>query len=281
MLAAASSPRYDARLLISATSAEWDAVSNDPRRPFFPRVTQATLPPGSVFKSLTAIAGIEAGVINPAERFDCAGYLERPDRERCAIYRHFGVGHGPVTLAEALAQSCNVYFFDVAQKLGPMPIVTWAERFGCGVATGCDLAGEQAGHVPHPHRRGPGDAKWYPGTTRQLAIGQGELTVTPLQVVRMTAAIANDGWLVTPHFVRDIPPAVEEDGSESASESIQLAGLSETSPGTTPKPQRIEGLTPGTLAEIRRGMQQAVENPRDRARSVAQRRANCRQDGDG
>ncbi|MFV0443859.1 MAG: penicillin-binding transpeptidase domain-containing protein, partial [Planctomycetaceae bacterium] len=122
LLAAAASPRFDNQLLVSATTSQWEAVAGNPQRPFFPRVTQAALPPGSVFKTLTAIAGIEAGVIDPAARFECRGYLERPDRERCAIFRHFGVGHGAITLEEALAQSCNVYFFDVAKRLGPDPI---------------------------------------------------------------------------------------------------------------------------------------------------------------
>ncbi|MCA9053428.1 MAG: hypothetical protein KDA75_06305, partial [Planctomycetaceae bacterium] len=268
-LAAASAPRYDAGLLVSASQEEWNAIAADPRRPFFPRVTQGTLPPGSVFKLLTAVAGLEAGVIDPDEPFDCQGYLQQPDRDRCAIFRHFGVGHGRVTLDRALAESCNVYFYQVAQQLGPDPLVTWGQRFGFGLPSGCDLPGERGGNLPSPRERQPAGDRWYPGTTRQLAIGQASLTVTPLQVARMVAAIANDGWLVPPHFVRRVQELSEE--ATSATSPIQLVSFSAAEPSTDLRPLRVPGLTSGTLPLVRRGMEQAVEHPRGTGREAAVR----------
>ena len=269
IITAAASPRFDIRLLVSATSAEWDAVANDPRQPFFPRVTQAMLPPGSVFKTLTAIAGIESGVIDPNERFECRGYLNRPDRERCAIFRHFGVGHGPINLQDALAQSCNVYFFDLARRLGPQPLATWAQRFGCGVSSGFDVPGERFGHLPRPDQPGRPGERWYPGMTRQLAIGQGELTMTPLQVVRMMAAVANDGWLVPAHVVRRSPGRSSHGRPEPTASGVELIGLEadELTEGL-PRPVRIPGLSAGTLEQVRRGLVDAVEHPRGTGREA-------------
>lgn len=269
ILAAASAPRFDVALLLGSTPEQWQAALDDPRRPFFPRVTQATLPPGSVFKTLTAIAGLEAGVIDPDERFECQGYLERADRERCAVFRHFGVGHGPVTLEDALAQSCNVYFYDVAQRLGPAPIELWAQRFGFGRPTGCEVPGERGGHVPSPERRGPQEERWYPGTTRQLAVGQASLTVTPLQVVRLMAAIANDGWLVAPHFVREVSAPADEEPAAHSPQAIQLASLLDAHgrPDAL-RPVRVVGLSPTTLATVRRGLLAAIESPRGTGREA-------------
>jgi penicillin-binding protein 2 len=266
ILTAASAPRHDASLLISATQAEWDALANDPRRPFFPRVTQATLPPGSVFKVLTAIAALESGVLAPDERFDCQGYFERPDRERCAIYRHFGVGHGPVDLSTALAESCNVYFFDVAGRVGGDRIADWANRFGLGTPTGAELPGEASGAVPSPAASARNREPWYPGTTRQLAVGQGALTVTPLQVARLMAAIANDGWLVTPQFVRR-PGATRSESLTSS--DIQLVGFNVGSEADEKSAAvRVEGLSTATLAAVRAGLEQAVEHPRGTGRAA-------------
>ncbi|MFV0443300.1 MAG: penicillin-binding transpeptidase domain-containing protein, partial [Planctomycetaceae bacterium] len=186
----------------------------------------------------------------------------------CAIFRHFGVGHGAITLEEALAQSCNVYFFDVAKRLGPDPIVTWARRFGCGVETGIDVPGDRPGHLPQPGRQADAAERWYPGTTRQLAVGQASLTMTPLQVVRMMAAIANDGWLVTPHVLRDVSSPQFDAAPTSSTGTIQLAGLSLRSAAAAPTPVRISGLTAGTLAHVRRGLVQAVEHPRGTGREA-------------
>ncbi len=268
VLAAAAAPRPEARLLVGATPEEWSAVAADPRRPFFPRVTQAMLPPGSVFKVVTAVAGIEAGVLDPDERLDCRGYLHTPDRDRCLIFRHFGVGHGPVRLEEALSQSCNVYFYQVAQRLGPELLADWARRFGLGTPTGCDLPQERGGQVPTPASLAAEGERWYPGTTRQLAVGQGALTVTPLQVARLMAAIANDGWLVTPHVVIQAgetqPRSPDAPGGE-----IQLAHHAvEAGVSVIPPPQRVEALSPGTLARIRRALLLTVEDPRGAGREA-------------
>jgi penicillin-binding protein 2 len=245
----------------------WQAAISDVRRPFFPRVTQMTIPPGSVFKILTAIALLESGRIDPDEPFFCQGYLDRPDRNRCYIYRHYGVGHGEMTLESAICESCNVYFFHAARELGPGAIAEWAARFGLGAPSGAEVPGEKAGHLPQTDRRGAiiGE-QWYGGSTLQLAIGQASLTVTPLQIARMVAAIANDGYLVTPRFVS--PSTSEPDTPISSSApDIRLAAFHSTQ--STPSAGRIPALSPGTLQRVREAMFLVVDSPEGTGRRAA------------
>lgn len=248
ILAAAAAPRFDANLIVDHDADAWNAAVADPRQPFFPRITQMTIPPGSVFKILTAVAMIESGLIDPDATFHCQGYLDEPDRNRCLIYRHYGTGHGDVTLDDALCRSCNVYFFDAARRIGPQPIHDWAARFGLGRPTGVDVPGERSGKLPAPDSK---EGPWYPGTTLQFAIGQASLSVTPLQVAQMMAAVANDGYLVSPTFVRTAGGPNERTESD-----IQLTSFA--MPESRPVRQEIPGLSPGTLARVRTGLRLVV-----------------------
>ena len=108
------------------------------------------IPPGSTFKTLTAVALLESATVGPQTSFSCQGYLHEPDRQRCELFVRQGIGHGEVTLLDALTQSCNVYFFHFAELMGPRPLIDWAERFGFGRPTGVDLPGEAAGMMPRP-----------------------------------------------------------------------------------------------------------------------------------
>lgn len=212
VLVAAGGPRFD--LSSIQNREQWTAWNNDPRHPFTSRITQAAAPPGSIFKLVTAIAGLQQGMLSPTELFHCQGFLKDPDSDRCSIFRTTGRGHGDVDLVSALGHSCNVYFFDLAHRLGPDPIERWARQLGFGSPTGIDLNGERAGHVPS-RSRATRNQRWYPGTTSQFAIGQADLTVTPLQVARLMALIANGGQLVRPQLM--LP-----ESSEGSSE-IELA----------------------------------------------------------
>jgi len=225
VLSAASAPRFDLNVYHSDDPQQWDTLNNDPRRPFFPRAVRMALAPGSVFKTVSAVALLQDGTINPEAAFHCQGFLDRPDRHRCYIYRHYGVGHGEVNLEDAISRSCNVYFYNAARQMGPRPLVRWARRFGFGAPTGVDLPGEASGNVPSPFDT-PDDTggtshPWYPGDTLGLAIGQSRLTVTPLQIARMMAAVANGGTLVTPHLLRRLGAASR---MPAPSESVKRAG---------------------------------------------------------
>ena len=242
ILACASGPRFDLNVLAEGDAEGWRAIQADPRMPLFDRATRMTLPPGSVFKAISAVAFLEGGHLDPEEPFHCQGYLQRPDQYRCLIFKRYQVGHADVTLVDALAKSCNVYFFHHAKQLGPEPLHLWAERFGIGQKTGVDLPGEQAGRLPSARPRR--DERRI-GETLQLSIGQADLTVTPLQMARMMAAIANGGTLVTPHFAERIGPT---EASETALNVFES--------------RRIPELSSRTLAWVRRGLQEVVANPK-------------------
>ncbi|QDT40540.1 Penicillin-binding protein A [Gimesia alba] len=249
IVATASAPRYDLNLLLSPSPEEWQAVLNDPKRPLFPRATQMMLPPGSTFKTLTSIALLESGKIDPDESYACRGYLDRPDRHRDYIYRHYGVGHNDINLTQALCQSCNVYFFQAARTMGPEMICHWASQLGFGKPTGIDIPGERGGHLPDPStKKKKGSAPWYPGDTLGIAIGQSRLTVTPLQIARLMAVVANDGELIVPHLGHSIVPS-----AESSTTTRQMIS----------HPRRyVSGIHPGTLERVREGLINVVAHPR-------------------
>jgi penicillin-binding protein 2 len=248
----ASAPRFDLGSTGVPDAETWKRLSEDPLRPLFHRAIQSALPPGSVFKVLSAVALLESRRIDPDERFECRGFLDQPNRFRCPIYTQRKVGHGPVDLSAALSRSCNVYFFQAADRLGAQPIAEWAGRFGIGRPTGIDLPFEKAGHLPDPETTArdaaaqkPVATRWHKGDTRTLAIGQSSLTTTPLQIARVMAAIANGGDLVTPFVARRSGPRLaDEDATSSLSRRVPIAGLSE-----------------GTLTRIRAALAKTVSDP--------------------
>ena len=251
IIAAASAPRFDLNDMVSSSKESWDELRSDRRSPLYSRVSRLPLAPGSVFKPITAVAALESGVVSPLVPFYCQGYLDHPGLHRCLPFRHHGVGHGDVTLDDALCRSCNVYFYSAARQMGPQALVNWAKAFGIGRPTGIDLPSESGGNLPTPETGFPNrkGAKWKTNDTLDLSIGQSELEVTPLQIARMMAAIANDGTLVTPRLAR------------SAGQTAQYDA--ETTAGTIPvaESQRVEGLHPKTLAAIRQGLTKVVHDP--------------------
>ena len=150
ILAAASAPQFDPNLFVQDDNGRLAALLADPSKPLFNRACSMAIPPGSTFKVVTAAALLESGSVDPQQPFTCQGYLHQPDRQRCDLYVRQGIGHGEVTLADALAVSCNVYFFHFAELMGPRPLLQWAERFGFGRPTGVDLPAEAAGTLPAP-----------------------------------------------------------------------------------------------------------------------------------
>ena len=246
LLVVASAPGFNLSLFTGSSDAEWNAVNADQRHPFISRAIAMALPPGSVIKPVTAIAALESGRLDPDESFHCQGFLMRPDEHRCLIYRLYGAGHDDITLARAIAQSCNVYFFSAASKIGFLPLREWCDRFGLGRECGIDLPFEKNGNVPGSSGR-TAEGRRYEREALGLAIGQSSLTVTPLQMARAMAAIANGGWLVTPHVV-------------------SADGTARTATDIDDRPQdlsrrRISGLTQGTLERVREGLRAVVQEP--------------------
>ncbi len=202
-----SVPAFDPNLFARRLAVEdWRRLVSDPFHPLQNRALQSAYSPGSVFKMVVGVAGLAEGVITPADATFCNGAATHYGR-RFHCWR--AGGHGWCDLERALERSCDVYFYQLGQKLGIERIARYARLFELGAPSGIDLAGEKTGLVPDAAwservRRHP----WYPGETISVAIGQGALLTTPMQVARMVAAFANGGFLVTPHLVEgaDVAP---------------------------------------------------------------------------
>jgi penicillin-binding protein 2 len=202
VLALASFPTFDPNKFINRfTTDEWLALIQSPEYPLENRAIRGLYSPGSVFKPIMALGALETGVINEDTAFYCAGQIE--------IYGHLfncwlETGHGSLNLYDALRYSCNIYFYNVARRMGIEDIAATAVKVGLGRKTGIDLPGEKEGLVPQPDwKKKTRNVGWYAGETISVAIGQGPLLVTPLQVASYTALIARHGLPLKPHLLRD------------------------------------------------------------------------------
>lgn len=266
ILAAASGPTFSPEGFTHGDRGAVEAALADPDRPLVDRTCRMALPPGSVFKVLSAVALLESGEVRPQTAHACQGYWKQPDELRCAVYRRSGHGHGEVDLAGALACSCNVYFFEHAARAGAGPLVDWAEQFGFGQRTGVDLPNEATGRMPVID---PATADANPGRAQTaaqlLAIGQGELTATPLQVARCLAAIANGGQLVTPYIVStlglDASLPRDEHSSAGAHDAAGQLFDAEFPELAGRAPRKIAGLDARHLAAVREGLERVVDDP--------------------
>lgn len=207
--AIASSPGFDPNLFSRRLQRdEWEKLIGSPLHPLQNRAIQVTQSPGSVFKIVMAAAGLSEGVVNADSRVYCSGSANfYGHRRRCWK----AGGHGWVSLRSALKQSCDIYFYELGEKLGIDRIARYARAFGFGSPTGAELDAEAPGLVPDSEwsqreRRIP----WYPGETISVAIGQGPLLTTPLQMAVMTAAVANGGRRVRPYVVAGDGPRKSE-----------------------------------------------------------------------
>ena len=200
VLALVSSPSYDANAFAGGIDrSTWNALNLDVWRPLQNRAIAGVYPPGSTYKAIVAAAGLAEGVIDATTVVTCPGHFRLGRR----VYRCWKRGgHGPVDLARAIAESCDVYFYELGKTLGVETLARYAKRFGFGSATGIDVRGEVPGLVPTPEwkLRARGEP-WVGGETISLAIGQGANLTTPIQLAVAYAAIANGGRLVQPRVV--------------------------------------------------------------------------------
>lgn len=203
VLAMVSRPAYDpnkfaGRILAS----DWQEIVNDPETPMLNRAIQAQLAPGSTFKPIVALAALETGAIAPSYNVYCRGAGNfYGDVRRC----HQRGGHGLVDFYHALVESCDIYYYNLGDRLGIDRIAHYAEMAGFGRRTGIDLPGEEPGLVPSTEwKMRTFRQKWYPGETISVAIGQGALTVTPLQLAYAIGGMAMGGVWYAPHLALDL-----------------------------------------------------------------------------
>ena len=239
VLALFSAPAFDPNELIPAISHErWRALSDDPGHPLFNRATGGAYPPGSTFKPVVAVAVQRAG-ISPQTVFACGGAIDLGGHTFNCWER---AGHGPLALVDALRASCNVYFYRAALHVGPDPILRAAAELGLERRTGVDLDTESPGLLPSDAwKRRVLREGWRDGDTCNLAIGQGALNVTPLQMAVVAAALANGGRVVRPRLLGATRPY-----GGTAFELVP------------PEPPRDLGWPAAVLAPIREGMRQVV-----------------------
>jgi len=206
ILALVSSPSFDQNTFVSGMSPEkWNALKSNPFRPMRNKVVQGKYPPASTYKILTAIAGLEENVIDENTTFFCPGHYKFGNRVYLCWKKG---GHGNVDVTKALAESCDVFFYQVGQKLGVDRLARYAKACGFGSPTGISLDHEAAGLIPtakwKKHRTG---IPWQGGETLSVAIGQGYNLVTPLQMLIFTSALATKGLRYKPLIVKKIETA--------------------------------------------------------------------------
>ncbi len=238
ILAMVSKPDYDPALLAGIIDpAVWKALNADPYAPLFNRATMSVQPPGSTFKPFMALVGLHEGVITRRTIISCPGGFYYGGR----LFRCHGGVHGPLTVKQAIKLSCNTFFFDVMMRLNFGHWSAWGHRFGFGERVPIDLPEVRSGIMPDSAYFDRVYGEWTPGYLVSLGIGQGDVSVTPLQLARYVAAIANGGTLVTPHLVREIR-------HPETGERIEPSRA----------PARDLGLNPVYLHEVQEGMRLMV-----------------------
>ncbi|RTK93369.1 MAG: penicillin-binding protein 2 [Rickettsiales bacterium] len=203
ILISASSPSFDPNQFSKLSNKYWVNLMDNPYKPLIDKTIKSLYPPGSVFKIVTALAALEAG-INPDNKVTCTGGKSAlgGNSFRCASTR----GHGALDMANALKYSCNSYFYAISRQIGAKKIMQVARKLGLGKQTGIDLPSELAGFVPSEEwKKAKHGTRWSVGDTLNLSIGQGFLQTTPMQLTRLFAAIASDGKLFTPKIAIQKP----------------------------------------------------------------------------
>ncbi len=241
IIAVVSKPDFDPSIFSGVTSPQlWQQLNGDSTKPLFNRATMTRYPPGSTFKMVLAAAALQEGIIDEHYRITCGGAFRFGNR----VFKDLHV-HGSTNMIEAIQKSCNVFFYQLALKVGLERYATYARMFGFGEPTGIDINEETSGLVPttEHYNRVFGRGKWTQGYVVNLGIGQGEIGVSPMQMARYGAVLANGGTLHQPHAVAFI----------RNKKTNKMEAVARTS--------RETGIDPRVLAIVREGMRRVVEEP--------------------
>lgn len=264
VLAMVSRPAFDPNVFARLRQADWNAVMNNPDKPMLNRAIQGTYAPGSTFKPIVAMAGLETGMLTDTETVNCSGVANWYGRPfHCSDHK----GHGTIGLHQAIVHSCDVYFYKAGDTIGIDNIAQYAQISGFGEKTGIDIPGEAEGLVPSTKwkLRTQRD-RWYPGETISVAIGQGAVAVTPLQLAKAIGGLAIGGKWFQPHLVKlAAPPQPSRDGkwnplNVSAVVSGMYGVVNEGGTGTA-------AAIPGVTVSGKTGSAQRISN--DLAKSNA------------
>ncbi|MEH6547154.1 MAG: penicillin-binding protein 2 [Sneathiella sp.] len=252
ILSMVSVPSFDPNAFANGISSkEWKELVSNSKRPLGNKAIGGQYPPGSTFKMIVALAALEAGVITDSHEVFCRGHTNL-GKHRFHCWKRGG--HGKLNLENAISQSCDIYFYDIARKVGVDRIAEMAHRFGLGEKSDIDILGERAGLIPtKAWKYAVQGVKWQLGETYNTGIGQGFVLTTPLQLAVMTARLANGGKVVKPRLVRTV-------GGRDTDAPL----LGETNIAELPS----IGITPSSLRTVLRGMNKVVNGKRGSARAA-------------
>ena len=251
LLALVSNPSFDANAFSRGlTSEEWKTLSTDDHKPLVNKAVAGQYSPGSTFKLVVTLAALEHQVISPEQTVSCNGsYMLGNYVKRCHKV------HGSVNMTRAISMSCDVYFYEIARRLGVDKIAAMARRLGLGELSGIGLPGEQRGLVPtEAWKKAARNERWSTGDTLNVGIGQGDVLTTPLQLAIMAARVANGGLAVKPRLVR---PATGVDQPPDAQAETAMPSL---------------GISEKHLAILRQGMSDVINAPGFTTAAVARLR---------
>lgn len=255
VLALVSNPAFDANLFVDGIKpAIYKALRESPHQPLFNRALMGQYPPGSTLKPFVALAGLQYDIRTPATDTWCPGWFSLPGsshRYRCWKAH----GHGHMDLNNAIAQSCDVYFYSLANDLGIERMGNFLLQFGFGGKTGIEIGPEASGNVPSREwKRRVYGTSWYPGETVIAGIGQGSVLTTPLQLASATAALANHGTVITPHLLQAAVDPISGDATS----------------GNHAENRLIELSNPQDWQEVEQALQDVVHGERGTARRIGQ-----------
>lgn len=233
VLALATAPNFDPHLFsFGLTQAQWKELVTNPRTPLVNKAVSGQYPPGSTFKMMVALAALESGITTKAHRVFCRGEVKLGNATFHCWKRG---GHGDMDLLSAIQQSCDVYFYDIAKRVGIDRIAEMANRFGLGQRTGIELPSEKKGLIPtRAWKQATIGVPWQQGETLVSGIGQGFVLTTPLQLAVMVARLANGGLAVAPRLHMPVQP----DGTRSGAPDLPSIGVSRSSLAIV-----VEGMT--------------------------------------
>ena len=252
-----NTPLFDPNIFAQGISLEdWNRLRLDPDHVLNNKCIHGTFSPGSTFKMVVAIAGLEMGIIDYDSEYLCEGVLKY---NRLRVHCWKRSGHGNLNVVGALENSCNIFFYELALEIGVDKIKEYANRLGLGKLTGVDLPNEKSGLIPDKAwKRKQKNEKWFIGETLPVAIGQGYVTTTPLQLVNYINVIANNGMLLQPRIAKDFI----YNGSSQAQEVDEKQSPNNESPKIEPNNvvKRNVELNPSILEIIREGMLKNVQS---------------------
>ncbi len=218
VLAMASYPSFDSNDFVSGIKySKWKKILEDSRNPMFNRVISGTYSPGSTFKMLSALAGLDSGVITETEKIKDNGKYEYGNHPMCWVYSYYGRTHGYINVTEAIKVSCNCFFYETGRRMGVDNLVKYAKMFGLGSKTGVELYGEAKGIVAGESK----ETDWYLGDTLSAVIGQSYNSYTPIQLANYISTLANGGTLNKVTLLKDVSKESNKVETSEIEEHIQ------------------------------------------------------------